>query len=170
MMDSPSLLPAILDALDEYPLSLEEIPHLRLHDMVERVCRKAIPASSGTAPDELRSVLGQLIRARCLSLLAEGGEWNAYPAGSDSAISFHVLGRTFFGHAAIGPKSVRVDLRNGTGVRSRVSVLHDWTPSIYTEEPWVGSQASPDGTDCAARLFLGLCLEEISPTGSAPDG
>ena len=169
-METPSLLSTILDALDEHSLSLEEIPNLRLQDMVERVCLQAIPMAPGTTPDEVRSTLGRLIRARCLSLLAEGGEWSGYPAGSDTDISFNVLGRTFLGHAVISPKSVRVDLRGGTGIQSRDSVLHDWTPYIYTEEPWEGSPATPEGKDCAARLFLELCLDTISPACSATDG
>lgn len=157
-MDNNSLS-VLIRALDGFLFTVEDIVQMGVPGLVRKAGNHLKTNTPDICSEEVVSMLPELIMARCVSELAVQGEWIRYPIGSRSEIQFRILGMILTGIATISPKKIRVELHTDQGVLFRESVLPEWAPVIYTEEPVEGSLANREGVARAARLFLELCIE-----------
>ena len=163
-----NILSYLIRTLDGSLFTVEDIVLMGITGLICKTRDYLHANAPDISSEEIESILPDLILSRCISELSAHGEWVQYPVGSHPEMKFIILGMMFSGMAAISPKRIRVELLTEHGVLSRESVLLEWTPAIYTEDPFEGSPANRDGEMRAARLFLESCVEMLDALSSTP--
>ena len=163
-----STISIALKALDGFPFSAQDIIQYGVSGIIRNAKNHIAAQAPEVIHSELEQVLPRLILSRCVSEFSAQGEWERFPVGARPLIQFRILGITLSGKAVITPKRIHVDLWTNNGTLSRESVLHDLSPSIYTDAPFEGSPANRDGEIRAARLFMELCVQLMGSPPSSP--
>lgn len=121
------------------------------------------PGLPASARNEFLSVA---LRGRCLSMLSQRTEWKSKPSGHHSEVELTVDGKPVKGETIIEPKRILARLSCHGHTVSKECILLDWAPRIFTEEPFVGSEAGDEGRMQAMKMILLLCLEFRTKTPS----
>ena len=153
------IITSLSSSFDEFTFTLEEYTK----DDGRTVRRDAEEYLAGRLhgiPSELIKIfLYPAIRRRCLSLLTSEAEWKNCPSEHCSALKCTIGGMEVCGQSVIEPKKIHVKLVIGNRILTKNSLLHEWAPRIFTDEPYIGSPANEEGKRVARDLFLLLFLE-----------
>ena len=114
---------------------------------------------AGLPTSVLNEFLSVALRGRCLSMLSERVEWKKEPLGHHSEVELIVDGDSIKGETTIEPKRILARLSCHGHTASKECILLDWAPRLFTEDPFVGSEAGDDGRALAKEMLLLLCLE-----------
>ena len=153
-------------AFDEFSFTLSEYAE----DGGREVRRKAVGYLEGRCPGvpeaDRNGFLSIAIRGRCLSMLAERTQWKSEPSGHHSEVELTVDGESVMAETIIEPKRILARLSCHGHTVSKECKLLDWAPRLFTQEPFVGSEAGEEGRAQAMKMILLLCLECRSQTPS----
>jgi len=149
----------IIQALDSFTFSVKDY----LQDggtSVNRLALVYLANRLGTdAVIQIDVLVSRILKGKCINMMIQGAKWLCVPQNSRSQVACIIEGVRFSGTVTIEPKKIQVKVTNGG--KTRTCIIHPWSSSVFTEEPYIGSRSTPEGERCARNLFLETCYEEL---------
>lgn len=149
----------IIQALDSFTFSVKDY----LQDGGTSVNRLALAYLANRlgadAVFQMDVLVSRILKEKNMDMMAQGAVWLCAPHNSRSQVACDIEGVRFSGIATIEPKKIQVKVSNGG--KTRTCIIHPWSSSVFTEEPYIGSRSNPEGERCARNLFLETCYEEL---------